>query len=233
MMELTTDLMLRAYAAGIFPMAESAAGTDLFWFDPETRGILPLEEFYVPRRLRKTVRKSPYRITCDTGFAEVVKGCASPRASSDQTWINHEIRRVYTRLFVEGYGHSVEAWDEDGELVGGLYGVAIGGAFFGESMFTRKRDASKVCLVHLVARLRAGGFTLLDTQFVTDHLRQFGAIEVTRQVYRKRLSNALLKRGHFYSPEDASGELALLGRGRGESSPELVDRFLQSLTQTS
>lgn len=190
MVQLTPELLLNAYAVGIFPMAEGRDDPELYWIDPERRGVLPLDRFHVPRSLRRTLRRAPFEIRIDSAFREVVACCAEPTASRPDSWINDEIRLVYGALFDAGHAHSVETW-RDGRLVGGLYGVAIGGAFFGESMFSRVEDASKIALVHLVARLRAGGFRLLDTQFVTAHLARFGAIEIAREEYRKRLRSAL------------------------------------------
>jgi leucyl/phenylalanyl-tRNA---protein transferase len=196
MIALTPDLLLRAYAAGIFPMAEDADDPEVFWVDPEERGILPLDEFHLPRRLRQKLRRAPFEMRCDVAFEAVVRGCAEPRPERPKTWINDEILRLYTALFRLGFAHSVEAW-RDGILVGGLYGVALGGAFFGESMFSRVSDASKVALAHLVARLKLGRFRLLDTQFVTDHLRQFGAREIPRTQYRRELSAAIETDAYF------------------------------------
>ena len=195
-MQLTPELLLNAYAVGIFPMAEARDDPELYWIDPERRGVLPLEAFHVPRSLRRTLRRDPFEVRVDSAFREVVAGCAAPSAERPESWINDDIRTVYGALFDAGYAHSVEAW-QDGRLVGGLYGVAIGGAFFGESMFSRARDASKVALVHLVMRLEAGGFRLLDTQFVTTHLARFGAVEIAREEYRRRLRTALRARAHF------------------------------------
>lgn len=189
-MRLTPDLLLRAYAAGIFPMAEGRDDPELFWVDPDQRGILPLDGFHVPKRLKRSLRTSPYCVTIDTAFRRTVAACAAPRPGSPDSWINEEIRRLYSQLFEQGHAHSVECWQGD-QLVGGLYGVTLGGAFFGESMFSVARDASKIALVYLVAQLRAGGFTLLDTQFKTDHLAQFGVIEIPRSLYRRRLDEAL------------------------------------------
>jgi leucyl/phenylalanyl-tRNA--protein transferase len=171
-------------------MAEGRAGDKLFWLDPIKRGVLPLDEFHLSRRLLRTVLSGPYTVTSDRNFAGTIAGCATPVPDRVDTWINPQIERLFTDLFRMGYAHSVETW-QDGTLVGGLYGVALGGAFFGESMFSFARDASKVALVHLVARLRLGGFTLLDTQFVTDHLSQFGAIEIPRDLYKQRLAEAV------------------------------------------
>lgn len=188
--EVTPELLLRAYAAGIFPMAEGRNASTVYWIDPERRGIMPLERFHVPRRLRRTVRRGPFEIRCDTDFDGVIAGCADPGPDRTDTWINPEIVRLYAGLYDMGKCHTVECW-LGGELVGGLYGVALGGAFFGESMFSRARDASKVALVHLGARLVAGGFRLLDAQFVTDHLATFGAIEIPRSQYRRMLAEAV------------------------------------------
>ena len=198
-MDLTPDLLLRAYGMGIFPMAESADDPELFWVDPERRGILPLDAFHVPKRLSRTIRQGVFEIRCDTEFEGVMRGCAESTSERPSTWINEAILRLYGELFRRGAAHSVEAW-RAGELVGGLYGVSIGGAFFGESMFSRATDASKVALVHLVARLVRGGYRLLDTQFVTAHLARFGAIEIPRTAYRRRLAAAL--RAEAYFPVD-------------------------------
>ena len=196
MIELSPDLLLRAYAAGLFPMAESAEDPDLFWIDPDPRGVLPLDRFHLPRRLKRTLRSGQYQIRVDTAFDAVMRGCAEPTEMRPKTWINDEILRLYGALYEQGYAHSVEAW-RAGELVGGLYGVALRGVFFGESMFSRSADASKVALVHLVARLLKGGFRLLDTQFVTDHLRRFGAIEIPRADYHRQLERALGVEAYF------------------------------------
>jgi leucyl/phenylalanyl-tRNA--protein transferase len=187
--DVTPDLMLRAYRAGLFPMAETRTSRRLYWLDPEQRGILPLEKFHLSRRLRRTVFSGELRITSDCDFLGVILGCAAAAEGREETWINRDIERLFTALHDQGHAHSIEAWQGD-TLVGGLYGVVLGGAFFGESMFSRVRDASKVALVHLVARLRLGGFTLLDTQFVTAHLAQFGACEVPRETYRTLLAAA-------------------------------------------
>ncbi len=212
MVTLTPDILLQAYAAGIFPMAESAADRELFWVDPVRRGILPLDHFHVPSRLRRTVRSGRFTIRCNSDFAAVMRGCAESTSDRPQTWINDEIVALYTALFRRGAAHSVECW-ADGALVGGLYGVQIGAAFFGESMFSRTTDASKVALVHLVARLRHGGFQLLDTQFVTEHLQRFGALEISRRDYHARLAAALRRQAHFALelPAAAAGDpLAVL-----------------------
>ena len=190
--ELTPSLLLRAYASGVFPMADSATSDEVLWIDPQLRGVMPLAGFHAPRRLLKTVRSGRFEVTIDTGFEDVMEGCAA-RSS---TWINAEIKRLYVALHRMGYAHSIEA-RLGGEIVGGLYGVRLGGAFFGESMFSRAPDASKVALVHLVARLKAGRFQLLDTQFVTDHLAQFGACAISRARYRELLDAALLVEADF------------------------------------
>ena len=195
-MQLTPELLLNAYAVGIFPMAEARDDPELYWIDPERRGILPLDGFHVPRSLRRTLRRAPFEVEVDRAFRDVVAGCAEPTRERPESWINDEIRAVYGALFDAGYAHSVESW-RDGALVGGLYGVAIGGAFFGESMFSRVTDSSKIAFIHLAARLRQGGFVLLDTQFVTAHLARFGAIEIPRRDYRNRLAAALGKEAQF------------------------------------
>jgi leucyl/phenylalanyl-tRNA--protein transferase len=199
--EITPELLLRAYRAGLFPMAETRGSSRLYWLDPELRGVLPLETFHLPRRLRRTVLSERFQVTTDICFGEVLHLCAESGPRRTDTWINPEIERLFGALHEMGFGHSVECW-EAGLLVGGLYGVAIGGAFFGESMFSRQRDASKVALVSLIARLRLGGFTLLDTQFVTDHLAQFGTIEIARQDYRNRLDQALRLDAHWTTAAD-------------------------------
>lgn len=184
------DLLLRAYATGVFPMAESARDPEVFWVRPEMRGVIPLDRFHVPKSLAKIVRQDRFHIAVDTDFAGVIDGCAEATPDRRSTWINAPIREAYGALFERGNCHTVEAWQEE-ELVGGLYGVTLGRAFFGESMFSHVRDASKVCLVHLVRRLRKRGFVLLDTQFTTPHLKRFGAIDVPRRKYEKLLEEAL------------------------------------------
>lgn len=188
--EITAEVLLRAYAVGIFPMAESAEDPGLFWVEPERRGVIPLDTFHVGKRLARTVRSDKFEIRCDTDFDAVIEGCAAPAPGRRSTWINHRIHKLYRDLFAMGRAHTVESW-MNGELVGGLYGVSIGAAFFGESMFSRETDASKVALVHLVARLKAGGYQLLDTQFVTEHLTNFGAVEVSRREYQRLLERAI------------------------------------------
>src|ERR1700754_2919221 len=188
--EITPEVLLRAYACGIFPMSESADDPTIFWVEPEQRGIIPLHGFRVSSRLARTVRSDIFRVTVNTAFKQTIAGCAEPQPGRDDTWINGRIRDLYTALHDIGHAHSVEAWQGD-DLVGGLYGVSLGRAFFGESMFHTARDASKVALVHLVARLIAGGFELLDTQYVTEHLRSFGAVEIPRRRYRTLLDRAI------------------------------------------
>ena len=194
----TTDL-LNCYRRGVFPMADSREDMRLFLMDPDLRGVLPLDRFHVPKRLRKTVRQDPYRVTVDTAFNRVIEACAEPHPSRPATWINDPILNLYGALHRQGYAHSVECWTEDGDLVGGLYGVALGGAFFGESMFSRATDASKIALVHLVARLKLGGFELLDAQFHNPHLEQFGLEEISRDEFRAKLWRALRVNADFYS----------------------------------
>lgn len=190
--DITPEILLKAYAAGIFPMAEDATDPTLYWVEPRARGVLPLDGFRVSRRLARTVRSDQFEVRCDTDFDGVIGGCAAPRRDSEKTWINGRIRELYGALFDLGHVHTVEVYaGADGRLVGGLYGVSLGAAFFGESMFHEVRDASKVALVHLMARLRAGGYRLADTQFVTDHLTQFGAEELPRHIYKRRLAIAL------------------------------------------
>jgi len=217
MTELTPELLLHAYASGVFPMAESRDDEQLFWVDPDERGIIPLDGLHISRSLRKTVRKRRFDIRCNSAFTEVMLGCAATADDREDTWINSEIIRLYTGLHQMGFAHSVEAWRQ-GQLAGGLYGVSLGGVFFGESMFSRQTDASKVALVHLVARLRFSGFVLLDTQFVTSHLRTLGAVEIPRAVYKQRLNKALNLSCRFYS---------------GPETPELESELFSLLTQPS
>ena len=188
---LTPDLLLRAYAAGIFPMAESADSAELFWFDPPVRGVIPLDDnFHLSRRLRRTIQQKPYDIRVNTCFRQIMQACAVPAPGRTTTWINQEIIDLYCALHEHGHAHSIEAW-VGADLVGGLYGVSLGGAFFGESMFSRRDDASKISLVHLVALLRHSHFTLLDAQFQTDHLAQFGTYEISRTTYQQKLATAI------------------------------------------
>jgi len=216
MASLTPQLLLGAYASGVFPMAKSRREADLYWIDPDTRGILPIDRFHISRRLRRTLRQHDFRIACNQDFAGIVRACAAQTDGRPETWINPEIERLYGALHDMGFAHSVECW-QDNDLVGGLYGVAMGGAFFGESMFSIATDASKIALCHLAARLHHGGYKLLDTQFVTDHLQQFGAIEISRTDYKRRLSEALKENAQFSSELPDSG----------------MATFIQSITQTS
>lgn len=213
---LSPEILLRAYAVGLFPMAERHDDATLYWIDPEKRGIIPLDKFHIPRRLRRLVRSGRYDVRCDSAFEDVIRYCAKPADDRKETWINEEIIRLYVDLHKMGRAHSVEIWHED-VLVGGLYGVALGGAFFGESMFSLERDASKVALVHLVARLKKCSFRLLDSQFVTQHLAQFGAVEIHRGGYRQLLASALDKNAKF----------------QGDLASDELDAFIQSTTQTS
>lgn len=214
MTELTSDLLLRAYAVGLFPMAETAEDPELFWVDPDRRGILPLDDFHVPRSLRKTLRRGAFQVTADTAFRAVIGACAAPSPRRRATWINVEIQRLYGELHDLGFAHSIECW-QGATLAGGLYGVALGGAFFGESMFSRVADASKVALVHLVARLKRGGFQLLDTQFVTPHLQRFGTIEISRGAYRRRLAVAVRATADFPRQLDQAGAAILASLAGG------------------
>jgi len=215
LVEITPEVLLKAYACGIFPMAESAEDPALYWIEPERRGVIPLDRFHLPGRLARTVRSDHFKIVVDHDFDAVIDGCSEPAPGRTRTWINTRIRNLYRKLYDRGDCHTVEVY-EDGELVGGLYGVSLGRAFFGESMFHRARDASKVALVHLVARLRAGHYRLLDTQFVTEHLRSFGAVEVSRPAYHKMLDAALIGEADFAAlphgrPISGATALALLG----------------------
>lgn len=194
---LTPEMLLQAYAIGIFPMAESRDAAELRWIDPRRRGVLPLQDFHISRSLRRKILRAPFRITTDRDFAGVMAGCAD----RPETWINPEIVNLTTALYLAGFAHSLEVWEGD-VLVGGVYGVALGGAFFGESMFSRRTDASKIALAYLTHRLWRGGFTLFDTQFLTDHLASLGGVEISRAEYRTRLADALELKGNF----DAVGE---------------------------
>ena len=205
--EITPELMLRAYRHGLFPMAETRHSERLFWLDPERRGVLPLDRFHLSRRLRRTVLSGAFDVTVDRDFPATIAGCATSMPGREDTWINPQIERLFSELHRLGHAHSVEA-RQNGSLVGGLYGVAIGGVFFGESMFSFITDASKVALVHLVARLRLGGFRLLDTQFVTTHLAQFGAEEIPRDAYKTRLAAALDAPAQFLAAVDPTALIA-------------------------
>ena len=211
---VTADLLLRAYEAGIFPMAKSADDPGLYWIEPKERGIIPLERFHVPKSLAKTIRAGRFDIAINRDFDAVIAGCAAETPDRRQTWINQRIRTLYGELYDRNFVHTVEVYQQ-GQLVGGLYGVALGGAFFGESMFHRARDASKVALAYLVARLKFGGYALLDTQFVTPHLAQFGTLAVRRGRYRQMLQRALQAQGDFLAlPDDADPQTILEVIGR-------------------
>lgn len=222
--EITPDVLLKAYACGIFPMADAADDPDLYWVEPALRGVLPLDGFHISKRLKRTVRADMFTVRIDTDFDGVIDGCAKPSPGRGSTWINSEIRRLFGALFRLGHVHTVEAWRGE-RLVGGLYGLQLGSAFFGESMFSAEADASKVAFVHLVARLKRGGFRLLDTQFVTDHLARFGVIEVPRSEYHKLLEAAL----------EHGAEFRCFDQDRSEPEPLPVSgsAALQSISQTS
>ncbi|HYG28911.1 MAG TPA: leucyl/phenylalanyl-tRNA--protein transferase [Allosphingosinicella sp.] len=200
------ELLLRAYAIGVFPMADSRSAGEVFWVEPRRRAIIPIDRFRLSRSLRKTLRAGAFAVTRDTAFAEVVRNCAE----REETWINAEIEASYNQLHALGHAHSIECWQK-GRLAGGLYGVRLGAAFFGESMFSAARDASKVALAWLVARLKVGGFTLLDCQFMTEHLRSLGAVEIDQADYLSSLSAAL---GDGWSGRAASGDGAARAAGR-------------------
>ena len=216
-MNIDADIVLKAYQLGLFPMADGKNSETIHWIDPEWRGILPFNAFHIPRSLRKTIRRSPYSVRCNTDFRSVLCACAETTARREDTWINSAIADIFTDLHFQGHTHSVETWLGD-DLVGGLYGLAIGGVFFGESMFSRADDASKVALVDLMMRLHKSGFVLLDTQFLNEHLRRFGAVEVPRGTYKMMLENALAVPAQFYCGDFSIGD---------------VESFLQSNTHTS
>lgn len=213
-MTITPELVLKAYAYGVFPMAKSRNDTDVFWVQPKLRGVIPLDQFHVSRSLRKTLRRGVFRVTVNADFAGVLAGCAESTEDRADTWINDHIMELFNQLHEAGLAHSIEVWldDENGKplLAGGLYGLAMGAAFFGESMFSRATDASKVALTHLAAILIKGGFTLLDTQFITDHLKTFGAIEIPQKEYLAQLGAALARKGEFAGPVSQSDLEALL-----------------------
>jgi leucyl/phenylalanyl-tRNA--protein transferase len=196
MLEITPDLLLQAYRIGVFPMGERRDDPKLYWLDPRLRAVLPLDGFHLPKRLARTVRQGAFEVSADTAFTDVMRACAEPRPGHPESWINEPILDLYGELHRRGHAHSIEC-RHDGKLVGGLYGVSVGAAFFGESMFSRERDASKVALVHLAARLILGGFRLLDCQFMTEHLRSFGAIEVAREEFRILLAAAVDRSASF------------------------------------
>jgi leucyl/phenylalanyl-tRNA--protein transferase len=232
---LDPEIVLRAYASGIFPMADSATATDVFWVEPRHRGVLPLDGFHLPRSLAKTLRSERFTLTVDTAFDAVLAACAEAVPGRHDTWINPLIANAYRALHARGHAHSVEAWGADGSLAGGLYGVRLGGAFFGESMFTRQRDASKCALAALVARLRVGGFVLLDTQFLTEHLARFGAHEVSARCYRDQLAGAVGVAADFFA-FDGFGTVSLrppTAPAATVAGPVSGNRIVQLLTQMS
>ena len=206
---LSVENLIECYRRGVFPMADARDDDRIFLVDPEHRGIIPLHTVHIPKRLARTIRSEIFQVRIDTAFDEVVAACAAAAPGREETWINRPIQQLYGQLYRLGLAHSVECWLE-GVLVGGLYGVSLGGAFFGESMFSLARDASKVALAHLVARLNAGKFRLLDTQFMTEHLAQFGALEIPRALYRKKLAEALARDADFYRLPTYAGGVAVL-----------------------
>ena len=209
MTDFTLDDLINCYRSGIFPMSDARDDDYLFLVDPPMRGVLPLDAFHVSSRLARTVRQDLYTIRIDTAFTQIIELCAEEAQNRSSTWISHSIQALYQALFARGLAHSVEVWDGE-TLLGGLYGVSIGGAFFGESMVSRARDVSKIALVHLVARLKAGGFTLLDCQFQTDHLRQFGVVEMPKAEYLEKLAAAIDLKADFYDlPRTASGQMVM------------------------
>ena len=243
---LETALLLRAYSAGLFPMADTREADDVFWVEPRRRGILPLDAFHLSRSLAKTLKQERFVHSHDTAFDRVIRLCAEDAPGREQSWINATIIDAYIRLHAEGHAHSIETWDQAGRLVGGLYGVRIGGVFFGESMFSRTSDASKAALAHLVARMRAGGFRLLDTQFLTDHLASFGGREVKRARYLAMLDDAISRSADWTALDSLSCQSAALGRGprdpdaAADSRAEAAGaagpsgkRIVQLLSQTS
>jgi leucyl/phenylalanyl-tRNA--protein transferase len=238
---LTPELLLRAYAEGLFPMAERRDDPTLFWVSPEQRGVVPLDGFHVPRRLARTVRGDRFAVTFDHCFRQTMLACAQAAPGRNESWINAEIVRLYTALHQAGHAHSVECWRE-GRLVGGLYGVSLGAAFFGESMFSRERDASKVALVHLIAQLKRGGYVLLDTQFLTNHLASLGAVEVPRAAYLARLDAALERQAHWLASSGSAMGFSVSGASGDTGLADLVGPMvttspgataLQVITQTS
>ncbi len=216
MSSITPQVLLKAYSVGVFPMAESADDPSLYWVEPDERGLIPLDAFHISHSLKKSVRKAGFEIRVDTAFDSVMQLCAEVASNRPDTWINARILRLYVQLHKMGCAHSVESW-RNGKLVGGLYGVRIGGAFFGESMFARETDASKVALVHLVARLNHGKFRLLDAQFLNDHLKQFGCVTMAKEQYRSVLDAAIDAGGDFYSFAGDADKEAVLKLARGQS----------------
>ncbi|PZU47097.1 MAG: leucyl/phenylalanyl-tRNA--protein transferase [Sphingomonas sp.] len=212
---LETALLLRAYSAGLFPMADTREAADVFWVEPRRRGILPLGGFHLSRSLAKVLKQERFLHTRDVAFGAVIRACAEAAPGREQSWINGSILDAYSRLHAEGHAHSIETWDRDGRLVGGLYGVRLGAAFFGESMFSRATDASKAALAHLVARLRLGGFQLLDTQFLTAHLARFGAMEVKRAQYLSMLDQAVIRPADWALMDREGGQASGVVAGAG------------------
>ncbi len=211
---LTPEIIIHAYMTGIFPMANSREGSEIHWVNPELRGVIPLNSFHIPRRLQQTIRTAPFQIKVNHNFEKTIKLCQRRYEKGEDTWINEEIVSVYTQLAERGYAHSIECYDEQQELVGGIYGLSIRSVFFGESMFSIKRDASKIALTYLIARLRYGGYTLFDTQFQNNHLIQFGTVEVPRKQYHKLLNHALQHKSNFHSfPVNASPDAVLQATG--------------------
>jgi leucyl/phenylalanyl-tRNA---protein transferase len=239
--ELTSELLLKAYAFGVFPMAKSRDDRNVFWVQPKLRGIIPLESFHVSHSLRKTLRRQVFEVTINRAFGGVMAGCAETTPNRPDTWINDQILRLFTELHQAGVAHSVEVW-RNGKLAGGLYGLAMGSAFFGESMFSRETDASKVALVHLVARLIEGNYRLLDTQFLTDHLAHFGTVEIPRTEYLERLRSAIAAQAYWSAPSGSgarpslsveSGDLTLTGARDATIGAATGALVLQKITHTS
>lgn len=224
-----TEDLLNCYRRGVFPMGDSRDDPSLFLVDPDQRGIIPLDGFHIPKRLKRTVKQDVYRVTANQAFSRVMEGCAETKHGRESTWINSPILNLYSTLHRDGHAHSIECWDGD-ELAGGLYGVSVGGAFFGESMFSRARDASKVALVHLVARLISGGYTLLDAQFHNPHLEQFGLMEIPRDAFKKLLAAALKIEPDFYSADAGSGATGSTGADSTGADPTGTSSSSSSLT---
>ena len=229
MQPLNPEMILNAYALGLFPMADSADAGEIYWYDPEMRGQMPIATLHVPRRLRKTLRRAPYKVTFNRDFETVIDQCAAVR---QETWINRQIRDVFIALHQAGFAHSIEAW-RGGECVGGLYGLALGGAFFGESMFSTATDASKICLVHLAAHLKKQGFEVFDTQFINDHIKQFGVYEIPRKEYLEKLEEVIFRLVSFVPYSAGSADSSSSAAVSFDSDSDSVTLFLQSITQTS
>lgn len=230
-MEISPEMIISAYAQGFFPMAKSAESTEIEWICPEIRGVLPIADIHISRSLLKLLKKKPYKISVDTAFPEVIRACADVYKGREQTWINDVIMHGFEHMHALDTAHSVEVWDDDGNLVGGLYGLSLGGAFFGESMFSKADNASKIALIHLAARLYHGGYTLLDAQFPNEHLDQFGAYEVEHDDYMVTLEQALNTKARFYP--SLSPDLDGSSSEEAPDSESLLSLFLQSRTQIS